>query len=39
MDSDQFCNLAIESVASSYEKVVLNLVQDGKSYCIHAECV
>ena len=35
MDSDQFCNLATESTASSHEKVVLNLVQDGKSYCMH----
>ena len=32
VDADQSCNLATEAAASSCEKVVLNLVQDGKSY-------
>ena len=32
IDTDQFCNLATKAATSSCEKVVLNLVQDGKNY-------
>lgn len=34
VDADQSCNLATEAAASSCEKVVLNLIQDGRSYIV-----